>query len=159
MRLVLITFILLITLSAEAQDNSFNVYNPILNGTIQVNNAAKEAMTNEKHLLLIIGGNWCKWCRMFDKFSHENAKIDSALTANYVVVHINYSKENENEELLKTLEYPQRFGFPVFVVLNADGRRLHTQNTAYLEDGQGYSEKKVLGFLNDWSVKSLKYEK
>ncbi len=74
---------------------------------------------------------------------------------NYVVVKLNYSKENKNEKSLERLEYPNRFGYPIFVVLDGNGKRVHTQNSAYLEEGQGYSEKKVLDFLKHWTVKAL----
>jgi hypothetical protein len=70
---------------------------------------------------------------------------------NYEVLHVNYSPENKNEETLAKLGNPQRFGFPVFVILNGNGQRLHTQNSAYLEEGKGHSSKKVFGFLQDWS--------
>ena len=130
-------------------------YDPLAIGKLQVVGATANAKDNRKHVLLQIGGNWCKWCRLFDKWSQENAVVDSILKADYVVTHINYSKENKNEDLLKLLGYPQRFGFPVFVVLDAEGNRLHTQNSAYLEEGEGYSEKKVVEFLKHWNRQAL----
>ena len=51
--------------------------------------------------------------------------------------------------------YPERFGFPVFVILNEKGERVHTQNSAYLEQGEGYSEKEVLFFLNNWTKQAV----
>ncbi len=92
---------------------------------------------------------------MFDKFQHANASVDSALQANYIFQHVNYSKENKNLDLLAQLEFPQRFGYPVFIVLNQKGERIHTQNSAYLEEGEGYSAKKVIEFLDQWSAKAL----
>ena len=74
---------------------------------------------------------------------------------NYIPVLVNYSKENRNFALLKKLEYPQRFGFPVFVILDSGGNRIHTQSSGYLEDGDGYSKKKVLEFLSQWSPDAL----
>jgi hypothetical protein len=59
---------------------------------------------------------------------------------------------------LKQLEYPQRFGFPVFVILNEDGKRLHTQNSGYLEEGKGHDRMKVLTFLQQWSPEALNPE-
>jgi hypothetical protein len=73
------------------------------------------------------------------------------LNDNYVLYHLNYSKENKNLEYLKKLGYPQRFGFPVLVVLNADGKQLHTQDSALLEKGNGYDEEKVKSFLRSWA--------
>jgi hypothetical protein len=32
---------------------------------------------------------------------------------------------------------PQRFGFPVFVIIDGDGNVLHTQDSALLEQGKG----------------------
>jgi hypothetical protein len=77
--------------------------------------------------------------------------LDSILKADYVLVRINYSKENRNPETMTLLEYPQRFGFPVLVLLDAEGNRLNTQNTAYLEQDKGYNAEKVKGFLLDWN--------
>lgn len=68
---------------------------------------------------------------------------------------VNYSKENKSPEVLKKLEYPQRFGFPVFVILDSNGKRMHTQNSSCLEEGDGYSKTKVLDFLKQWSPDAL----
>ena len=62
---------------------------------------------------------------------------------------VNYSKENKNLAEMKKLEFPQRFGFPVFVILDSNGKRIHTQNSSYLEEGDGYSKKKVIDFLTN----------
>jgi hypothetical protein len=68
---------------------------------------------------------------------------------------LNYSKENKNLEALESLEYPQRFGFPVLVILDGKGRRIHTQNSAYLEKEKSYDEKKMIEFLKQWSPAAL----
>jgi len=71
------------------------------------------------------------------------------------VVKVNYSKENKNVDVLEQLEKPQRFGFPVLVILDSDGRRIHTQDTGLLESGDGYDHKKVLNFLKNWTPNAL----
>src|SRR5688572_24668285 len=141
--------------SLTAQVSLFTVYNPGADAMKEFNEAVKNADESGKNVLIQIGGNWCKWCRMLYKWSHENKTIDSLLKADYVVLHTNFSKENKNPELMKRLDFPQRFGFPVFVIVNGKGNRLHTQNTGYLEEGEGYSEKKVAEFLKQWNPKAL----
>ena len=142
-------------LLTSAQTDTVNIYHPDANANAEVNNAVKKAAAEHKQILLMIGGNWCRWCKMFDKFQHTNTSVDSALNANYIFQHINYSKENKNTALLTEWAFPQRFGFPVFVVLNDKGQRIHTQNSAYLEEGEGYSPQKVIEFLDQWSTKAL----
>ncbi len=135
------------------------IYNPEANALSDLKMALVKAKSENKHLLIQLGGNWCKWCLRFNKFCNETPAIDSALKANFVVLHINYSKENKNLGLLKQLEFPQRFGFPVFLVLDADGKRLHTQDSGFLESGEGYDKEKVLTFLKMWTAEALKPEK
>jgi thiol:disulfide interchange protein len=148
---------------AQTKEEKFEVYHPDSNVVNEYANALMKAANQNKNVLLLIGGNWCKWCRIFDKFTKSDHEIDSTMNANYVVVHVNYSKENKNLPFLETLEYPQRFGFPVFVVVNPMGTRIHTQNSWYLEspvidktkDKEGYDKEKVLAFLKNWSVAAL----
>jgi thioredoxin-related protein len=158
MKISALLFFLIVTLNCSAQDSTFNVYHPDANIKEELNKALNVAKAENKNVFLQVGGNWCKWCRMFYKWSNENKTIDSLFKANYIVVHVNYSKENKNPELMKELGFPQRFGFPVFVILDSNGNRIHTQNTSYLEQGEGYSEEKVAAFLTDWAPESLKPE-
>ena len=56
---------------------------------------------------------------------------------------------------MKRLGNPQRFGFPVFVELDENGKVLHVQDSSFLEEGQGYNKDKVLRFLNNWTPKAV----
>ena len=61
-----------------------------------------------------------------------------------------------NDAIFAKYGYPQRFGFPVFIILDGKGQRLNTQNSEYLEDGKkSYDQKKVLSFLEQWSPKAM----
>jgi thioredoxin-related protein len=138
-----------------AQHSTIKIYNPEANAREDLNRSILEARQQGKHVMIQIGGNWCPWCIKMHHFFEDNARIDSIIKADYVFLRINYSKENKNLDVLKRLEYPQRFGFPVLVILDADGKRLHTQDTGFLEENEGYSEKKVLTFLREWNVEAL----
>ena len=141
---------------AFSQDLSkFNLYHPEEDAEAKIAEAVKKAKAENKHVFIQAGGNWCIWCARFNDLATTDGGIDSLVKANYVVYHLNYSKENKNEKILARYGYPQRFGFPVFIILDGSGNRLHTQNTSYLEEGKGYSRKAVLDFLNDWSPAAL----
>lgn len=143
---------LFISLQSFAGDTTRqHLYNPFANVEKDVAAALVKAKAEKKHVLLQIGGNWCVWCYKFNAFVNTDSSLKKIIANNYVVYHLNYSKENKNLAYMKKLGYPQRFGFPVLVVLDADGKQLHTQDSSLLEQGNGYSQEKVTGFLQNWS--------
>lgn len=155
-RVVFIIGFIFSTVVCFSQDmKTFNLYKPADNAKEQISNAVKEAKKSDKHVLIQIGGNWCVWCARFNNLVTTDKSIDTLVNDNYVVYHLNYSKENYNTELLKKYKFPQRFGFPVFLILNEEGELIHTQNSEYLESGKGYDKEKVVVFFNNWSKKAL----
>lgn len=148
-------FLMLIgTLAAQDMKN-FKLYKPDENANAALNKAIAEAKASGKHVMVQIGGNWCVWCARFYDFVRTDAQLDSAVTAGYVTYHLNYSTENKNSDILARFGYPQRFGFPVFIILDGNGKRLHTQNSAYLEQEKSYSKAKIMEFFNSWNPKAL----
>lgn len=160
---IVFSFLLQGAFSQNNQDNKTKkLYNPSSDAKLEISKALQKAENEGKHVLLQVGGNWCGWCIAFDKKVKANDTLRNAMSESYIVYHLNFSKENKNKDVLASLDFPQRFGFPVFVVLDAKGKRLHTQNSALLEEGKGHSTKKVLEFFNQWSPKALEptqYEK
>lgn len=126
-------------------------YNPQADAKKEIQTAVNKAAQDNKQVLLIIGGNWCPWCVKLNNYIKEETEVAELLAKEFEVVKVNYSKENKNAEVLTELEFPQRFGFPVLVVLDKNGKRIHTQNSAYLEQDKGYSKEKVTGFLKKWT--------
>ena len=158
----MLTMTIVLPLASYSQEK-VQIYDPTVNAEMQVNQALAKASKEGKHVMLQIGGNWCIWCVRLNAFEHADPKIDSLIKADYILVHLNYSPENKNFEMLKKLEFPQRFGFPVLVILDAKGRRLHTQDSEFLEATKNtnniyYEKQKVLAFLSKWSPSALKPE-
>ncbi|MFI5153606.1 MAG: thioredoxin family protein [Chitinophagales bacterium] len=131
------------------------LYDPKADAARDISSAIKKARAEHKHVLLEAGGNWCSWCIEFGRFSQSDPSIDSLLGKSYIIYHLNYSKENTNKDLFAAYGYPQRFGFPVFIVLDENGNRIHTQNSEYLEQGKSYSKEKVMEFLVQWTPQAL----
>ena len=156
MRLFLLFVVSFLSLNATAQSESKKLYDPNANAAADISAAVKKAAAENKFVLIQAGGNWCGWCIEFARFSKADIKIDSVMQSSFVWYHLNYSKENKNEALFAGYGFPQRFGFPVFIILNGKGERIHTQTSEYLEDGKkSYDQKKVRSFLELWSPKAL----
>jgi thioredoxin-related protein len=151
-----IVFVLLFIVNVlQAQEKKINLYNPYENADSAISLVKKKAAIEGKHVLIQIGGNWCSWCIEFNRFTTTDKQMDSLLKADFVVYHLNYSKENLNKKLLAQFGFPQRFGFPVFIVLDNKGKQLHTQNSSYLEKDKSYSKEKVMEFFQHWNAKAL----
>lgn len=131
------------------------LYNPSANAKQDIALAVKKANEEGKHVLIQFGGNWCGWCILFHDKVEANDTLKTAMDESYVTVLVNWSIENKNEEVFEMYDHPERFGFPVFIVLDGNGKRLHTQNSAYLEEGAGHSTRKVLEFFRHWSPAAL----
>ena len=142
---------------AHAQDSprKENLYDPSEDAKTEIAKAVKKAEVEGKHVFLQIGGNWCGWCRLFDERINSDGTLRTFMENNFIVYHVNYSPENRNVDVLASLGFPQRFGFPVFVILDSKGNRIHTQNSVYLEEGKGHSSSKILEFLKHWSPAAL----
>jgi len=145
-----IVFISLFSLQALSQEKP-QIYDPSLDGMKQIKEAVATAATEGKNVFIQLGGNWCPWCVLFHNFCNEEPEVKEMFEKNFVTVKLNYSPENKNVEATTMLENPGRFGYPVFIVLDSKGKRIHTQNSAYLEEGKGYNKKEVLDFLKAWS--------
>lgn len=151
---VIILFVFAIDL-CTAQTDKPKLYDPTANAESQITDALALAKSTKRHVLIQVGGNWCSWCLKLHKLMRTDARIDSILKKDYIVVHLNYSKENKNLDVLKRHGFPQRFGFPVLLILDSNGNRLHTQDSGLLESGDHHDPEKVFTFLRNWSSHAL----
>ena len=153
-RTIITSLFILFAVIGFAQEKA-TPYNPNADAKADFKNAIAKAKSENKHVLIQVGGNWCSWCIKFHKFATADTKIDSIIKADYIYILLNYSKENKNLDILKTLQNPQRFGFPVFVILDGNGVLLHTQDSGLLELDKGYDPRKTATFLKQWNVKAI----
>jgi len=154
-RLTLAIAIFLLSFSyLLAQTEGVHIYNPDADAKADIAAAVEQAKAENKHVLLQIGGNWCPWCVKLHNFIATDSQIDSLLRADYVTVLVNVDKDKDkrNYDVLASLGNPQRFGFPVLVVLNQEGERIHTQDSWYLEQDKSYDKEKLMQFYRMWNV-------
>ena len=150
-------------LTMNAQTALKKVYNEEINPIEQINQAVMKAKTEGKYVICQVGGNWCPWCLRFADFITNDSTISNVIDENFVYIHVNYNpRKSEGEEkeklakaMLKRLNNPARFGFPVFVVLDKDGNVIHIQDSSFLEEGQGYNQEKVLRFFKNWTPQAV----
>jgi thioredoxin-related protein len=141
--------------AAKTPTDQVKLYDPTLDGMKQIKDAVASAKKSNKHVLIQYGGNWCGWCIMFDGFCKADTSIMKIISDNYVPVKLNYSPENKNDAANEYLGNPTRFGFPVFIILDGNGKVLHIQDSSLLEEGKGYNKQKVVGFFRNWTAAAI----
>ena len=154
----------MMVLGMNAQTTPKKVYNEDINPVEQIEQAVVKARSEGKFVVCQVGGNWCPWCLRFADFITNDTTISKVINDNFVYIHVNYNpRKSEGEAkaqlakvMLKRLNNPARFGFPVFVVLDESGRVIHIQDSSFLEEGEGYDKEKVLRFFKNWTPSSVK---
>lgn len=110
------------------------------------------AKETNRQVLIEIGGNWCSWCHKMDSFLAKNPEVYQALHSQYVLLKINVSDSNENNDFMKSL--PPVLGYPHMYVSTAQGKMILSKDTAELLADNNYSTLQWLSFLSDWSVEN-----
>lgn len=155
----LLSLILMLALMLAANAQTQKVYDETIDPMTQIDNALAEAQQTGKYVICQVGGNWCPWCLRFADFIKKDTTVAKVIADNFVYIHVNYPRRGQPTELINRLGNPGRFGYPVMVVLNTDGKVIHTQDSSFLESGQGYDPKKVLRFLRNWTPAAVKGER
>ena len=141
--------------AAEEKAKLPKPYDATENAEAKIAELVKKAKAENKNIILQAGGNWCIWCLRFNNFVQTTPELKEIVDANYLYYHLNYSPENKNEKVFAKYDNPgAKFGYPVFIALDQNGKMIHTQDSAVLEEGKGYSKEKVKDFFEKWAPKS-----
>ncbi len=120
-------------------------FEPARDAAADVQQAMTLAQAQRKLVLVDVGGEWCSWCHVFDRFVASHPDVAKVLAERYILVKVNYSPQNRNEGVLS--RFPKAKGYPHFYVLDASGKVLVSQASGELENARDYDEGKVLAFL------------
>ncbi|MFT7561643.1 MAG: thioredoxin-related protein [Flavobacteriales bacterium] len=158
----LLIFIVLVVCSGTSLafgDREFNKdYDPQRSAVSDYRLALKEANETNRLVLVVIGGDWCRWCHVLDRYIKSREALRAKLLQTFVVLKVNVSAENKNEKFLSKL--PPIKGFPHFIIIGRTNSVLGFQNTAALEKfGTTYSEKQFEIFIEYWKDINLHAKK
>ena len=163
-RFFAVMFAVFVMAMVSAQTTLKKVYDENVNPIEQIDQAVAKAKGEGKFVICQVGGNWCPWCLRFADFMSKDADISKLVNENFEYIHVNYNpRKSEGEEkvqlaktMLQRLSNPERFGFPVFVVLDDMGKVIDIQDSSFLEEGEGYNKEKVLRFFKNWTPQAVR---
>ena len=160
-KILSIVLIALAAVTADAQSNLKKVYDETADPMKQISKAVQDAGKDGRFVICQVGGNWCRWCLMFAEFITTDEEIKALIDKNFEYIHVNYDPRKPKDEtalkMLERLGNPERFGFPVLVVLDSKGKVIHTQDSSFLEEGNGYDKAKVMRFFTNWTPSSCSH--
>lgn len=124
-------------------------YDPARDPAQDLEVALRIARAAGRRVLIIVGGEWCSWCHVMDRFFTANPDLKKYRDANYVWLKVNWSAENHNDAFLR--RYPAIKGYPHLFVLDSSGRLLQSQDTEELESAKTYDPAAMRAFLVKWA--------
>ncbi len=159
-RTIIAFFAILFTVAVNAQTGLKKVYNEDIDPIEQIDQAVAKAKSEGKFVICQVGGNWCL---RFADFITNDTTISKVIDENFEYIHVNYNprkslgaeKQEQGKALMQRLNNAGRFGFPVLVLLDEEGKVIHIQDSGLLEEGEGYNQKKVLGFFKGWTPQAV----
>ena len=127
------------------------LFDPTRDSTKDLRAAIDQAQRQHKNILMDVGGNWCPWCVLLDRTLVEDPELHGLIDKNFVLLHVNFSKENENLDFLGP--YPKAKGYPAWYVLSPKGKLLKAEDTSELEQthqlNAGYNKDTLRTFLTE----------
>ena len=155
--LIFISFLLSapkIAFSQEQQKPQYTnyIFDPKADANQDLKNAFEKAKEQNKNVLVMVGGDWDYYCRFYnDAFVYDTA-MSNIVESKFIYMRINFSPLNKNEEALAAIGCPKGEGYPIFMVLDKNGKKLHCQNADPFRRVTKYKISPVITFLNKWAA-------
>ena len=116
--------------------------------------AIAQAQAQNKLVLVVAGGEWCYWCRVFDQFVADNTDVQRDLNDAFVVVKVYVGDRNYNELFFSQL--PRATGAPFFWIVSSKRTVLAAQSTrAFEAPDDRYDKNKFLEFVRRWKEQAV----
>jgi thioredoxin 1 len=111
--------------------------------------ALEKARAENRRVILDFGGNWCPDCQALDIYFHD-ATNKPILDANFVLVHINIGRVNQNLDIAARYGIPLNKGVPALAVLDMRGKLLYSQKAGEFEAMRHMESSAVTQLLLRW---------
>ena len=140
---------LLAVVGIRARSAERDIYPAPEQAKIDLAAALSTAAATHKRVILDFGGNWCTDCHVLDLYFHDSAN-KPILDADYILVHVNIGRMDENLDIAERYRIPLRKGVPALAILGPHGKLLYSQKSGEFEAMRGMQSSAVTDFLMRW---------
>ena len=142
--------------NASVVPSELPVYSQVYDAQRDPNADGREALRlaeeTQRKVLIEVGGDWCSWCHVLDRFIKAHPDVESRLHETFVVLKVNISDVNDNAEFLSA--FPPAKGYPHMYITDSSGAILHSQDTADFRENKKYSKQRFMIFFDRWQNKN-----
>jgi hypothetical protein len=144
-------YLLPLFLSAQSTLPAYSlVYDPARDPFADGRAALRLAQDTNRRVLIEVGGDWCRWCHVLEKFLAENQQIREHLHHHFVILKVNVSETNDNAEFMAG--FPKPLGYPHMYITEADGSIILSKDTFELQENSRYSVQRFQQFIDKWKL-------
>lgn len=152
MRTTMMAAVLVLAMFAASAQAADLGYDPKADPFEQYQRAIAQAEADGKLVLIVAGGDWCRWCHVLDRFVAKHEDVERQLNDTFVVMKVYVGPGNYNELFFSQL--PEAYGAPHFWIVSPEREVLASQSTAKLEQGKSsYDKASFLAFIDTWRKK------
>lgn len=130
-------------------DRSKQIYDPLIDPNVEINDAVKTASAQHKRILVVFGGNWCFDCHVLDA-AFRSPELAPTVNKSFVVIHVDIGQMDKNLDIAQRYDIPLDRGVPAIAVLDSDGKLLFSQKRGEFEAARSMAPEDILDFLHKW---------
>jgi thioredoxin-related protein len=71
-----------------------------------VHTGQRVSQETHKPMLLVVGANWCTWCRKLEQTTLSDARLDNYINANFVPIHLDADRDSRMVQALHAESLP-----------------------------------------------------
>lgn len=124
-----------------------DLYPDNANAHAEIAAAEARAARENKHVLLLFGGQWCFDCHVLDAAFHL-PEIARVVDSSYEVVHVDIGHYDKNLDIVARCGTSIAKGVPALAVIDAKGKVLFGQKNGEFEKTRALGPEDLLAFLN-----------
>lgn len=134
-----------------AQLEGLHAYDKDADAERLLTQALEQARARKQRVLVILGGDWCKWCLTLDQSLASDPALKQLTSERFVLLKLDADAASKLDERWGK---PSELSVPVVVLLNPDGQRIHVQNMLPFQTWGGrllaYDTDRIYQALEPW---------
>jgi thioredoxin 1 len=122
-------------------------YDPDADPATEFEKAMKQAIAEDKSVLVVFGANWCPDCRALEEIL-STEPLHRFVTERFVSMHVNIGNWDKNIEFAATFGRPIDKGIPSIAIIDKDGSTRFVSSAGELATARKMSVEHLMQWLS-----------